>query len=674
MTPVQLEQLFAEGEAFQAEGRLDQAVERFSAIFQAVAARIGRIRVDQSYWDFALPFLELAAGDSNDLEMQLLLARAYRLHRRYKEAMTPLKRALGGWSRDERAEVLSRALVFESLCTVCTEIQNEPSGAEEAIALYQLGLEALPNDETILFGLGRVLLQSGRVSEALVLFERLVNLNPVQIPALFMNALCCIAMGDDASAIRVLGQVLQLQPENNAALRILMEKKGVSCDWTDLEQLRNKVREILDKDPRPSVITLVVMQTNFDDAGRQLAWTRKLILSDLDIGNNLPYRPDPKTRTRRRIRVGYFSPHFNENPVAFLTAGLYSCHNREDFEVFIYSYGQDDCHPIRQRIKNAAEHFVDLVGEPAEKIAERIYHDEVDILVDLSGSLAPAKPMVMAFRPAPIQIIWLGYVGTMGAAVYDYIIADDFSIPINSDQFYSEKVVRMPHTFQIADNGRAVERLGVTRRQYGLPDKAFVFSNCGMPFKIQPEQFDLWIEIIRNVPNSVLWLLKGNSSAEVNLREKWRIAGLAQERLIISPRVSAEEHVERISLADLFIDTYPCGSGATANDVLWAGLPLLALAGTTMVSRMAGSLLHAIGLPELIANNAQEYRDKAIYYGTHPVELGSIRMRLQANKSTWPLFDTKRFVRNLESGYRQMAARARAGLPPAAITVMEEQR
>ena len=243
--------------------------------------------------------------------------------------------------------------------------------------------------------------------------------------------------------------------------------------------------------------------------------------------------------------------------------------------------------------------------------------------------------------------------------------------PVGQDAYYSEKLVRLPHTFQITDSRRPAVVASGSRRDHGLPEDAFVFSNCGMLFKIQPEMFQVWVRILRQVPHAVLWLLAAHPSAERNLRMQWGEAKLDQARLIFAPRIPMPRHMSRIGHADLFIDTYPCGSGATANDVLWAGLPLLALTGSTMVSRMAGSLLTAAGLPELVTNDVKEYEEKAVYYANHPVELCALRERLGSEKTFRPLFDTQRFVHNLEEAFNQMAERASQGLPPAPITVTE---
>ena len=666
--------LLETGEVLRGQGQLDTAVGQYEEIFRHAARTIARIRVAQNYWDLALPYLEVAGRDLTDFHVQYLLARAYRLHRRFEDALLPMQRAFRGMSLEDRRRVLAEPEALEALAAISDDVGRRLGRFPECIELYQLALAAVPDNPALLNNLAVAYSFVGQFEEASKILIRLVLLDQGNFLARVNLAMCYVRMDRRDEAIDELEQCDRLGFDGSEVLGGMLEQKSVVCNWNNLTDLRDRVARALDDPDKSQHVALTTLQAHFDDVAQMCQWTRRIAARAYTVDDVQPFNCTSVGVKRERIRVGYYSPHFYDNPVAHLTAALYELHDRSNFEIFVYAYGPDDGHAVRSRIANNVEHFLNLQEKTVLQMAEQIRKDEIEILVDLSANLGWAKPKTLVYRAAPVQVNWLGFIGTMGVPYYDYLIADNYAIPDDFDEFYSEKIVRLPHTFQITDCRRAAVNSGATRIQYGLPENAFVFSNCGMPFKIQPEQFDLWIEIIKNVPNSVLWLLKGHPSAELNLREKWQIAGLAQERLIISPRVSADEHVERISLADLFIDTYPCGSGATANDVLWAGLPLLALAGTTMVSRMAGSLLHAIGLPELIANNSQEYRDKAIYYGTHPVELGSIRRRLQANKSTWPLFDTKRFVRNLESGYRQMAARARAGLPPATITVLEEPR
>lgn len=671
MSLEKLQNLYAAGALAQDSGQLDQAVDQFERVLWLAAKAVGQIRVSQNYWNVALPYLELAARDVGDLHIQYLLARAYRLHLRFEDALLPLQRALRGTSIDERKSILGQPEALEALTAIAGDLGGRLGRYAECVELYQLALEASPDDPALLNNLAVAYSFLGLFDEASRTLKRLVVLDGTNFLARCNLAMCYVKMHQQAAAIAEFETCDRLGYEGSEALGGLFEQKSAICSWGGLLALRERLSRALDDPDRVQQVALTTLQAHCGDAAALLRWTRKIAARAYTALEVAAFNCNAVGRTRQRIRIGYYSPHFYDNPVAHLTAGLFSSHDRSVVEVFIYAYGPDDGHPIRQRIADSVEHFLAIQGETEAQMAERIRRDEIDILVDLSANLGWSKPKTLIYRAAPIQVNWLGYIGTMGVPVYDYVIADNFSIPEGFDRFYSEKVVRLPHTFQSTDSARAGPSRVVSRQEYGLPEDAFVFSNCGQLYKIQPEMFEVWTRVLHAVPGAVLWLIQGPRDAEANLRKAWAEAGLSQDRLILSSRVSGEEHLARIGIADLFIDTYPYGSGTIANDVLWAGLPLLTLVGQTMVSRMAGSLLHAVGLPELIAHSHAEYEQKAVHLATHPEELKSLRKRLSGNKASWPLFDTPRFTRNLENAYQQMVARSRAGLPPAEITVLE---
>lgn len=669
-----LQGLALRGASLREQGQLDAAVWYFEEIFQRAAREIGEIRSAQNYWNLALPYLELAARNPDDHFVQYLLARAYRLHLRFEDALVPMQRAFRGMSVAQRRQLLEQPETIEALAAISDDLGRRLGCYEDSIELYQLALEASPENSAILNNLAVAYSFVGRFEDTCRLLTRLVELDGSNFLARVNLATCYVRLDRRDEAVVQFEACDRLGYVGPEVLGGLAEQKAALCSWEGLELLRARLANALDDPDKELQLTLTSLQAHCANATQLLRWTRKLAARSYKADGIVPFNCSARGRAHKRIRVGYYSPHYYDNPVAHLTAGLYGQHDRSKFEVFIYAYGPDDGHPIRKRIADSVEHFLSIEGESEAQMAQRIREDEIDILVDLSANLGWSKSKTLVYRAAPVQVNWLGFIGTMGVPVYDYIISDGFATPEGFDEYYSEKIVRLPHTFQCTDAARPRPSTTLGRWNLGLPVDAFVFSNCGQLYKIQPEMFQVWTRVVSAVPRSVLWLVQGHASAEVNLRREWEKAGLAQERLIFAPRVSGDDHHSRIGAADLFIDTFPYGSGTIANDVLWAGLPLLSLAGETMVSRMAGSLLNAVGLPELVTFSIQEYEHKAIHYATHPDELRSLRERLAANKLAWPLFDTPRFVRNLESGFRQMAVRARAGLPPEAITVVEEQR
>jgi predicted O-linked N-acetylglucosamine transferase (SPINDLY family) len=392
--------------------------------------------------------------------------------------------------------------------------------------------------------------------------------------------------------------------------------------------------------------------------------------------------PRRHPRPGEKIRVGYLSADFRHHAVALLIAGLIEHHDRRSFEVIGYSYGADDQSELRSRFEHGFDRFVDVRQIPNRQAAERIHDDAVDILVDLTGYTSSARTEVLAHRPAPIQVNYLGYPGTMGADFIDYIIVDRFVVPMDQQIFFSERLVHLPDCYQCNDDKRAIAARTPSRGECGLPEKGFVFCSFNSSFKIAPAFFDIWMRLLRAVPDSVLWLLdpwqKGAPlAARANLTREAAARGIEPQRLIFAPFLSGleghQKHLARHRNADLFLDTLPYSAHTTASDALWAGLPLLTCAGNSFAGRVAGSLLRAVGLEELVTNSLEEYEALALRLAREPALLTGFRKRLARNRESYPLFNTKRFARNLEAAYRQMWEGWRAGLAPAAFAVSSLQ-
>ena len=377
----------------------------------------------------------------------------------------------------------------------------------------------------------------------------------------------------------------------------------------------------------------------------------------------------PRKSNKKKITLGYLSADFHEHATAFLCAELFEAHDRTRFEVFGYSYGPDDGSPMRQRLSRAFDRFVDVKDMSYVEAARRIAADDVDILIDLKGYTKGARTHMLALRPAPIQINYLGYPGTLGAGFMDYILVDDYVVPSDQQPFFAEKLVHLPGCYQINDSKRAIWPKTPTRAECGLPDTSFVFCDFNNTYKITSKMFAIWMELLQAVPRSVLWLLEGNSCAAANLKREAEAHGVSATRLIFAPRVPMAEHLARHHLADLFLDTFPVCAHTTASDALWAGCPLLALAGNTFIARVAGSLLRAVGLPELVTTSFEDYLAMALRLARSPDLLRELRTRLAANRSASPLFDAFHFTRNLESAYTRMWGLHAAGRTPQAFAV-----
>jgi predicted O-linked N-acetylglucosamine transferase (SPINDLY family) len=373
-----------------------------------------------------------------------------------------------------------------------------------------------------------------------------------------------------------------------------------------------------------------------------------------------------------RIRIAYVSADFRLHPVATLAAGVFEHHDRSRFETIAISLGLDDGSSMRQRLEQAFNRFIDVRNRSDAEIAKLLHEMEIDIAVDMMGFTESALTAMFARRPAGLQVNYLGYPGTMGAPYIDYILADRTVIPEAQWSCYEEKIAYLPHCYLPNDATRAIAASAPSRAQAGLPDSGFVFCSFSNLYKITPEMFGIWMRLLASVEGSVLWLSQANPAALRNLKREAEARSVAAERILFAPFVAApEEHLARLSLADLFLDTLPYNAHATACDALWAGVPLVTLMSGSFAGRVGASLLSAAGLPELIAQTPAEYEAIALSLARNASALAAVRAKLARNRKTQALFDTARFTRNLETAFTMMWERHQSGEPPASFAVSE---
>jgi predicted O-linked N-acetylglucosamine transferase (SPINDLY family) len=371
----------------------------------------------------------------------------------------------------------------------------------------------------------------------------------------------------------------------------------------------------------------------------------------------------------RRLRVGYLSPDFRDHAVGYLMTGVLEAHDRGAFEIFAYASHRADAGTTRARIARASEHFSDLSELTDQALLGRLRRDDLDILVDLAGYTAHSRPRVLSARTARIQVNWLGYPGTMGAPFMDYIFADDFIIPSGHEAHFTEQVVRLPHTYLPYDRSRSIGAPR-SRADYGLPEEAVVLACFGQVRKINPPVFAAWMDVMRSVPQAVLWLTHRYPPVIANLRREAEARGVSSDRLIFAgPVPEVADHLARYRVVDVALDTFPYGSHSTAADALWVGCPLVALVGDSFAARVSGSVLRAAGVPELSTYSLEQYRDLILELARDSARRESIRARLEANRMTCPLFDTPRFVRGLEQAYFSIHERSQRELAPGPLTV-----
>jgi predicted O-linked N-acetylglucosamine transferase (SPINDLY family) len=363
------------------------------------------------------------------------------------------------------------------------------------------------------------------------------------------------------------------------------------------------------------------------------------------------------------------SSDFKQHPMTYLASQLFESHDRKRFEIYAYLIDVDDDSPMRQRLYRAFDHFHDAFAESASETAKRIHTDEIDILIDLNGHTRGARTEIMAMRPAPIQVNYLGYAGSMGAAFMDYIVVDRFLVPPGSESHYSESCVFMPGSYLVNDANGPTRSVPQTRAANGLPESGFVFCSFNQPVKFTPDMFDVWMRLLDQVPGSVLWLVAFNPYMKEALRTHASLSGVDPNRLVFTPKVPTEVFLSRFALADLFLDTFPCNAHTTASDALRSGCLVLTCAGRTFASRVAGSLLTALGLDDLIADTLEDYEAKALKLASQPDALAALRRRLATLRLSSPLFDGAAFARNLEKAFEAMWALHSAGQKPECIQV-----
>jgi len=391
------------------------------------------------------------------------------------------------------------------------------------------------------------------------------------------------------------------------------------------------------------------------------------------VEHKFPLLPQPfwtgEAWRHDKLRVAYLSADFRNHAMAQLSAELYELHDRKQFEVIGVSFGPDDRSEIRARLKAAFDHFHD-VREVGDRDVAKLLHDlHVDIAVDLSGYTNDSRPGIFAHRPAPIQVSFLGYPGTSGADFIDYFIGDPIVLPFDQQPYYTEKIVHLPDSFIPTDSKQSIAREVPSRGEVGLPEEAFVFCSFSESYKINPAIFDIWMRLLRNVEGSVLWLLHSNETAMANLRREAEARGVAADRLIFAPRLGRAEHLARISLGDLFLNTHPVNAGANAIDALSVGLPIITTLGDAFVERVTASLLHAVGLQELVVEGFAEYEALALQLARDPARLTEIKGRLARNRESYPLFNTERFTRHIEAAYTTMWKTWQRGEAPHSFSV-----
>ena len=509
-------------------------------------------------------------------------------------------------------------------------------------------------------GHGGVLVDLERWGEAVVSFDKALAINPDYAEAHNSRAYSLLNLKRHAEAIQGYERALASKADLRFARGQFQHVKMQICAWdgfeANIERIVAGVRQDELVSPPFPFLSMV------DDASLHREVARIWVREECRAKHALPALP--VRAASGKLRIGYFSGDFHEHPVAVLTAELFESHDRNRFEITAFSLGPNRPSAMRSRLEKAFDRFVDVRDRSDSDLTLLARSAEIDIAVDLSGHTNGSRPAVFAARAAPLQVTYLGYPGTTAAEYFDYLIADPTVIPPEHQPHYSEKILYLPHSLLPHDSTRAIDARP-TREQAGLPPDGVVFCCFNNSYKLTPEVFAGWMRILTRVAGSVLWLSQNNALAASNLQREAQRQGIDPRRLIFADRTpSLSQHLARLQLVDLFLDTLPYNAHTTAVDALWAGVPLLTRIGQAFPGRVAASLLRSIGLPELVTTSLSQYEDLAVELALNPARLAEIRQRLAHNRLTLPLFDSRSFVRHLEAAYTKIHERHRAGLPP----------
>jgi protein O-GlcNAc transferase len=683
------------GAALEKEGRLAEAAECFR---RAVAAKPDHVRFRINLGntlrrqgsaldalDVVEPALGAAPGNAS-------------LHTCHGFILADLGRL------DEAARALRRAVTLEprlaeahhELARVLLETDNPTAALQSLEPALAFGPEAA---ETQLLA-GRALLRQGRAIEAAARFERAIELDsrlaeahyflglvrltvtgdanasvacfdralaidPHHLRALAFRARALAAAGNPRTALASLERVLEARPNDIEALSQQLSCQTHLCEWREADRTLAR----LDALPLGTDAThpLFLMAVRDDPAAqsRAASWQANLTQRVLD---RVELAPRAGAR-REKIRLAYVSCDFFEHATSFLLAELLELHDRSQFEVLGVSFGPGNASPLRERVVKTFDRMAEVTHLSDLEVARGMREREIDIAIDLKGYTAACRPGIFGYRPAPVAVNYLGYPGTLAAPYIDYLVADEFLIPEAERAWYTERIAYLPDSYQVNDRRRVVAETVPTRAQAGLPAEGFVFCCFNGSWKISAAVFEVWMRLLKRIERSVLWLLEDNAGAAENLRREAVQHGVCSERLIFAKRLRNVDHLARHRLADLFLDTLPVNAHATASDALWSGLPVLTCAGRAFAGRVAGSLLRAVGLGELITTSLAEYEQLAGRLAIDRDLLSSLRARLSHEREKLPLFDTPRYCRHLESAYRHMWLEHLEGRAPATFTV-----
>ncbi len=534
----------------------------------------------------------------------------------------------------------------------------------EAITAYRRALKINPTFTYAIYNIGTAFHQQGKLDEAIAAYQRALKSNPAFAEAYNNIAGALYEQGKLDEAIAAYRNALKIKPSFAAAEAQMLYCQQHICDFTISKKL-------YDASSRLGIATEAVPPFGSlswaDEPKHQLL--RAIRSSREQYKERVLSLPARANVRPKHLRIGYLSADFHDHATMYLISGLLREHDRNSFTIFAYSYGREKSGNWRKQTENDVDHFFDVCNQSDQEIVNLVRSHKLDIAIDLKGYTQNTRSQIFQYRLAPIQVNYLGYPGSMGADFIDYIIADPVVIPADQRQFYSEKIIYLPHSYQANDNKRAISSSNTHRSDFNLPEDALVFCCFNNNYKISAVEFDIWMRLLHEIEGSVLWLLRSNKWAESNLRNEAAKRGIDPLRLIFAPKICHSEHLARHKHADLFLDTFNYNAHTTASDALWSGLPVVTKQGKQFAARVAASLLKAVGLAELITETDQQYEELIIELAKNSMKLNTIKENLLKNREKFPLFDTRLYTRNFEKGLMEAYDIYHSELAPADIWV-----
>ena len=545
---------------------------------------------------------------------------------------------------------------------------------KEAERQFRKTIKLIPRDAEAYHNLGNVYYDRGDYASASRWYDKAIAIDPKSVHTFINRGIIYQESAESDNAMDCFHKALALDPHNSKAHSHLVHELYQRCEWGRIDALNAKIDKFTERElangqcpnemPFLSIMRNADPNINYSVSAR---WSREISKITKETQGPLKFIHDrPK---QDKITIGYLSNNFRNHPTSHLINDIFAIHDRSRFTINAYSYGEDDASCYREKIKQQCDAFVDLRNSIHQHAAQKIYNDRVDILVDLVGYMRGNRLEICAYRPAPVQVRWLGLAGSTGADFFDYIITDRIVTPQDQDRFYSEKFVFMPHSYQVNSKPLRESVVKFSRKELGLPESGFIYCCFCSSYKIDAVIFRKWMNILKRVPGSVLWLLETNSIAKNNLKKEALRCDINPDRLIFAEKINKADHLERIKHADLGLDTSIVNGAATTSDSLFSGVPVVTLKGKHFASRMAASINKAVGFNDLVVENLSNYAELAIDLGRNPKRYASIKRRLGTNLNSEPLFDTSRFVRELEKAYTEMLGRHQNKKSPKMIRI-----